>query len=319
MPNEATRRRAYWICQIAAWGLFGVLNMLLVSQYMPLDLKGRVAVSFCGVWGIGVTHLLRMWVRWRGLAGLPWRWMLLEAVPLVPLGAAASLAELELSVITRRAFAAAALPLLAETQVSLFDGETFAGWKTPKAEVSIGDCWRIRDGAMEAVPGGPRRSDLWSVREFTGFDFRFEFWPAAAANAGVKFQGRDAIYVDNLRGQQKVIPRAADLREGAVLIVYTPAYEYQVAAPDEPDGLKNAASRAGSLYSKVPAPAAVESWSERWNRGRIRLEPSGRLRLWLNDRPTVDFQMALPLPPRPLVLQHHDSVVRFRNLRVEVL
>jgi hypothetical protein len=189
----------------------------------------------------------------------------------------------------------------------------------PKPEVRLVDCWRIADGVIEVIPDAARASDLWTVAEFGAFEMGFEFWPGAGANAGVKFQGKDAIYVDDLAGKQRVIARAEELRPGARLIVYTPALEYQVSAPDEPDGMRKATSRAGSLYNKVAAPTQVSSLREQWNGGRIRLEADGRLRFWLNGALTVEHRLPEPLVRRPIVLQHHGSLVRFRNLEAEAL
>jgi signal transduction histidine kinase len=88
MPNEVTRRRAYWTSQGVCWTVFAVLNMLLLNSYYPMDFRGRFTVTFFAVWGIVITHGLRWWVRRRGLVSMRWSRMILEGLYLVPFGGA---------------------------------------------------------------------------------------------------------------------------------------------------------------------------------------------------------------------------------------
>jgi hypothetical protein len=205
---------------------------------------------------------------------------------------------------------------------ALFDGRSFAGWKAPLAEISIGESWRIEDGTLATIPDEELAhglsTDLWTEKVFTAFDFSFEYLAEPAANGGVKFQIERAVFVEDIAGKQRFLKSFAQA-PGAHIITYSFALEFQVAAPDEPVGKTNPAARAGSLYRRVAAPAYVTARARDWNRGRIRLERDGKLRHWLNGEPTVETQLTKPVVASPIALQHHGTRVRYRNLLVEEL
>ncbi len=211
---------------------------------------------------------------------------------------------------------------LGQSKRDLFDGKTLSGWRAPFAEIPLEESWRVRDGAIETVPDTELKrnlsTDLWTADKFTAFDLSFEYWAAPAANGGLKFQVRRAIFVEDIAGNQRVIPTFAQ-GPNAHIIAYSVASEFQVSAPDEPDGLRKPTSRAGSLYNKVAAPANVSAKAEAWNLGRIRLKASGDLAMWLNGQGTVTAKVATPLVESPIALQHHGSFVRYRNLSIEPL
>jgi two-component system, LytTR family, sensor kinase len=58
----------YWICQIAGWGMVGITMLFFAHAYQVHisnnELVGRMLVVFLA--GIGVTHLLRLFIKWRG-------------------------------------------------------------------------------------------------------------------------------------------------------------------------------------------------------------------------------------------------------------
>lgn len=223
----------------------------------------------------------------------------------------------------RRAFVALAGVACAQAAPqTLFDGQSFAGWRAPFAEIGMEESWRIRDGALETIPDGELRhglsTDLWTVAVFRAFDLRFAYWAAPEANGGLKFQVERPLFVEDIAGKQRVLPRFAQA-PGARVIAYSLALEFQVAAPDEPVGRSKPAARAGSLYNKVAAPAQVVAKAGEWNQGRVRLEADGRLRLWLNGEESAATRIPLPLRESPIVLQHHGTLVRYRELEIERL
>ena len=206
---------------------------------------------------------------------------------------------------------------------SLFDGRSLAGWRAPLAELPMEGCWRIHDGMLEAIPIPRIRSglstDIWTERTFQAFDLTFEFLADPAANSGVKFQIRRALYVE-LRGDDGVvIPNFAARRPGAPMAGYSEGLEYQVSDVLEPEGMKRPASRCAGLYGKVAPPDDVRPRSGEWNRGRIRLQADGKLEHWLNDRLAIQTTIATPLRESSIALQHHATRVRFRDLRIAAL
>lgn len=224
----------------------------------------------------------------------------------------------------RRGFLPLAVTAFAQSKVhqSLFDGKTFQGWRAPVPEIGIEDSWRIRDGAIETVPDTELKrnlsTDIWTVAKFTAFDLSFEYWAAPAANGGLKFQVQRPLFVEDIAGKQRLIPTFAQA-PGAHIIAYSVALEFQVSAPDEPDGQRKPTSRAGSLYNKVAAPAHIAAKAESWNLGRLRLEANGQLEMWLNGESTVRTTVPTPLLESPIALQHHGTLVRYRNLRLQPL
>ncbi|HEY0434680.1 MAG TPA: histidine kinase [Chitinophagaceae bacterium] len=63
-----TANARYWFCQVAGWGMVGIIMLFFAHAYeVPISnsvLLGRIAVVF--VAGVGVTHLLRLFIKSRG-------------------------------------------------------------------------------------------------------------------------------------------------------------------------------------------------------------------------------------------------------------
>src|SRR5262245_30411115 len=77
---------------------------------------------------------------------------------------------------------------IAQGPVSLFDGQSCAGW-----EGDTGQTWRIEAGSFTAgspEKAAPRNEFLATTREFTNFDLRLKFkiQGTEALNAGVQFR-----------------------------------------------------------------------------------------------------------------------------------
>ncbi len=208
------------------------------------------------------------------------------------------------------------------TSQSLFDGKTFHGWRAPCPEINIEDSWRIHDGAIQTIPDTELKrnlsTDIWTNAKFTAFDLSFEYWASPTANGGLKFQVQRPIFVEDIAGKQRVIPTFAQA-PGAHIIAYSVALEFQVSAPDEPVGQTKPMARAGSLYNKVAAPAHIAAKAEAWNLCRLRLEGNGQLEMWLNGESTVKTTVPTPLIESPIALQHHGTLVRYRNLMIQSL
>ena len=87
MPGPTTRRKIYWICQLAGWGLYAILNALLLNAYMQLPLIANIGMLTYGLLGIAVTHLLRAYIRRSALLAKPWPQILARVAVMIPLGA----------------------------------------------------------------------------------------------------------------------------------------------------------------------------------------------------------------------------------------
>jgi hypothetical protein len=182
----------------------------------------------------------------------------------------------------------------ADHTTPLFDGRTFAGW-----EGETSNLWRIEGG--EIVAGSAERQQpandfLCTTREFGDFDLRLQY-RRGTSNGGVQFRSRRVPNSHEVAGYQ------ADMRAGI-------------------DGwLYDESRRRVFLAQPDPATSARLGLGE-WNRCRIRAE-GPRIRIWINDVLTVDYQETDPSVPRRGIigLQLHKDAreIRYKDLVIEEL
>lgn len=87
MPGPISRQRLYWLCQFLGWGLYALINALLINSNMRMPLRANIAFLSYGLCGILVTHLLRWWIHRASLTARPIRHILLHGLLMVPIGA----------------------------------------------------------------------------------------------------------------------------------------------------------------------------------------------------------------------------------------
>ena len=94
--HRVSSERAYWLCQLGGWGLFGVVQAYAAVTALDAPWK-RVAVEvlLLHTMGLGLTHGLRGYVQrhgWRTLRipALAWRFALAALVLSIPIGIAAN-------------------------------------------------------------------------------------------------------------------------------------------------------------------------------------------------------------------------------------
>ena len=178
----------------------------------------------------------------------------------------------------------------AEGWRALFDGKTFNGWTSVfGGKVPTG--WRIDNGTIATVVNG-ERFDIRTRERFESFELRFDWQLLKGANSGIKY-------------------RLFGLGGGSG----SAAYEYQLIDDDQPN--LDAKHRSGSLYGITEVPASRANPVGQWNQSRI-LVTNNHLEHWLNGIKTAEYKIDVPFPS-PIVLQHHKSEVRFRNLKVKSL
>jgi len=139
--------------------------------------------------------------------------------------------------------------------VSLFDGKTFTGWSGPEG-AKPGPGWTIVDGELRLDGKG---GYLLSEKEYTNFDFEWEWKIAEAGNNGVKY------WVTQVGGKEWL------------------GIEYQMLDDEKhPDG-KNGPKRQTASFYDIQAPTVkppVRVAGE-WNQSRI-VAKDGKLQHWLN-------------------------------------
>ncbi|MCX6612862.1 MAG: histidine kinase [Acidobacteria bacterium] len=87
MLGPSERRKLYWLCQSIGWGLYAVVNTMLINTYMRLPWTTNFGLLSYGAAGILVTHTLRAHIHRTSLLSKPWRTIAIHALFMIPLGA----------------------------------------------------------------------------------------------------------------------------------------------------------------------------------------------------------------------------------------
>ena len=164
--------------------------------------------------------------------------------------------------------------------LSLFDGQSLYGWK---AESDAN--WHVENGELRADRGS--MGLLRTTSQFDDFEIRVEFKSSATTNSGLF-----------LRTSPKPNDPADD------------CFELNIAQPDQNP------FPTGSLVFRVKA--EVDLQPDQWNRYRA-VADGNRLKVWVNDRLTVDFQNPKPLGRGYIGLQFREGPIAFRNIVLKPL
>lgn len=189
-------------------------------------------------------------------------------------------------------------PKLEAGFVSLFDGKSLDGW-----EGNL-DVFVVRDGA---IVGGSLKKEvarnefLTAKSEYDNFELRLQFklLGGERANAGIQIRSQ------RIPDHHEMIGYQADMGNGWWGCLYDESRRKKVLAgpqKEDPDKLVQ---------------------QNEWNDYRIRCE-GRRIRLWINDKPTVDYTEADEAIPRKglIGLQIHGgppSEAWYRNVRIKEL
>jgi len=214
---------------------------------------------------------------------------------------------------------------------SLFDGETFTGWRGLGRDSVPGGHWIIEDGTIRKVASGVvptapdgqplEGGDLMTVDTFRDFELVFEWKVAPGANSGIKYNVSESM-------STSAPPAFAAL-----------GFEYQILDDDlHPDAQNGPNRTAGALYDLVPPTVGKELRPVgSFNEGRI-LFQDGHGEHWLNGVKLLEFDLGTPvfdsvfalskyapisgfaeLRAGHIVLQDHGDDVWFRNIKIREL
>ncbi len=189
-------------------------------------------------------------------------------------------------------------PKLEEGFVSLFDGKSLDGW-----EGNL-DVFKLRGGA---IVGGSlkervaRNEFLTTKSEYDNFELRLQFklLGGEKANAGIQVRSQ------RIPDHHEMIGYQADMGNGWWGCLYDESRRREVLAGPKAEDL-------GKVVKQ-----------NEWNDYRILCE-GRRIRLWINDKPTVDYtEPDETIPQKGLIgLQIHGgppSEASYRNVRIKKL
>ena len=186
----------------------------------------------------------------------------------------------------------------------LFNGRDLEGW------IGNRTGYKVEDGVMVFDPKAGDRSNLYTAKEYADFQFRFEFQLTPGANSGVGIRAPregDAAYVGmEIQVLDDTAPVYKDLQP----------YQYH-----------------GSVYGVIPAKRGALKPVGEWNSEEISIKGS-RITVTVNGIVTVDGDLVEASRNGTIDKQNHpglkrasgyigflshDSMVRFRNIRIKEL
>lgn len=68
---KLSKKKLYWISQVSGWSLFVLLNIIIVSNYETLPFNRIIVWAVLGLFGILITHIVRLVIRKNGWLDLP--------------------------------------------------------------------------------------------------------------------------------------------------------------------------------------------------------------------------------------------------------
>ena len=202
----------------------------------------------------------------------------------------------------------------------LFDGQTMNGWRRIYTD-SLPKCgWRVENGCLimedyeskESANGG----DLITIREYSNFDFTFDFKMTSGANSGIKYFVNESI---------------GDPNSG-----YGFGPEYQICDDEGVSGRQLPGIKLAGLYELIDAPDTKKvNPTGEWNTGRI-VSRNNRVEHWLNGKQMFTYVLGsdqfrelvqkskfknidgyAAQAKGHILIQDHGSVVLYKNLKIK--
>jgi hypothetical protein len=176
---------------------------------------------------------------------------------------------------------------------TLFDGSSLDAFTTASRN-GLPPSWTVEDRLLRSVLGKGNLG-LFTKDSYDNFELVFEWKVAPKGNSGIKY--RIFYYSD---------------RDAT-------GHEYQVADDQgDPGAIQHPAERSGSLYNQIaPAKSVVKPAGE-FNESRI-LVRGRHCEHWLNGEKVVEYEAESDPLPGPILIQHHNSEVWYRNIKIRRL
>ena len=212
--------------------------------------------------------------------------------------------------------------------ISLFDGESFAGWRGVGLDSIPAGHWIIEDGTIRKVASGAvptaadgqplEGGDILTVNTYQNFELELECKVSAGANSGIKYNVSE------------------DMSTGSPPVHAALGFEYQILDDAlHPDAQNGPNRTAAALYDLLPPASSKELHAVgSFNQSRIVFN-NGHGEHWLNGIKVVEFDLGsvtfdsafavskyqpidgfAELRNGHIVLQDHGDDVWFRNIRI---
>ena len=190
--------------------------------------------------------------------------------------------------------AGAQMPAIEPGFVSLFDGQTLAGWSVQDGPASA---FRVADGAIAVDPGANFPTWLRSEKQYENFDFRCEFFLKGWMNSGLYLHAPE-------HGRNTWV--------GMKINIF-----HQADREPRPESV-------GSIFPLI-APLAVNVRNQgEWNTMRVLMDWP-RLQVWMNDALVQDLDVETVSELRHrlrrgyLGFESLSYPIRFRHMRIREL
>ena len=197
----------------------------------------------------------------------------------------------------------------------LFDGKSTSGWHNFNKQ-TIGSAWKVNEGILFLDPRDPGRGDILTEKEYENFELMLEWKVDTCGNSGIIINVVESSKYKagwNTGPEMQIIDNAC-----------------------HPDA-KIFKHRAGNLYDLIASPDESVRPAREWNKVVISSN-HGHLQFWLNDVKQVETMMFTPewealiqgskfeahadfgkAQKGRILLQDHDNLVWFRNIKIREL
>lgn len=196
----------------------------------------------------------------------------------------------------------------------LFDGRTMTGWKGFGKPDFPAHGWVVEDGTIKGL--GKKGGDIITTARFDDFEFQWDWRLSHQGNSGIKY------FVDERRGNAG----------GAI------GHEYQTIDDDHYTVMAlNERQKTGAWYDVLPPTARAARPVGEWNTSRLIVRGT-IVEHWLNGTRVLRYDITSQQAAdgiatskfkdvpgyadkirTPILLQDHDTVVWFRNLKIREL
>ncbi len=193
----------------------------------------------------------------------------------------------------------------------LFDGKTTSGWKAFGKSGFPAAGWVVEDGTLKGL--GKKGGDIITTTAYDDFEFAWDWRLSFRGNSGIKY------FVDEARGNAG----------GAI------GHEYQTIDDDNYTVMSlTDRQKTGAWYDVIPAERVAARPVGEWNTSRLVVRGT-TVEHWLNGVRVLAYDITSAEAARgiatskfkdvtgfadkirtPILLQDHDTVVWFRNLKV---